>query len=51
MSTQREIVDKFKEAYEAGDLTILDPYLADDMTYQVLPSTFVLFLARYSLEI
>ena len=43
MSTQREIVEKFKEALETKNLDIITPYMAEDMTYELLPSSFVVF--------
>jgi len=41
MSTEREIVDKFKEAMETKNPEVLLPYLAEDMSFSVLPSTSV----------
>lgn len=41
MSTEREVAEKLKEAIEKRDLDVFLPYLTDDMTYEVLPSTFV----------
>lgn len=45
MSTQRELVEKFKAAFEEKKFDILESHLAEDMTYQLLPSTFVVALA------
>lgn len=45
MSTERELADKFKEAIETKDLASIFPYLTEDMTYEVLPSTSVVVLA------
>jgi hypothetical protein len=39
MSTERELADKFGEALEARNIEIVLPYLAEDMTYEVLPSS------------
>lgn len=39
MSTEREITEKFKEAFDSKNVEILLPHLADDMTYELLPST------------
>jgi hypothetical protein len=50
MSTEREITEKFKEAIEARNVDGIFPYLAEGMTYEVLPSTFVVVLAGYRLE-
>ena len=44
MSTERELAYKFKEAIEARNLEGLPPYLAEDMTFEVLPSTLVVIL-------
>jgi hypothetical protein len=44
MSTERELAYKFKEAIEARNVEDLSPYLADDMTFEVLPSTLVVVL-------
>ena len=41
MSTEREIVEKFKEAVELRNIDIILPYMAEDMVYELLPSTFV----------
>jgi len=41
MSTEREIVEKFKEAVEARNVDIIAPYVAEDATVDLLPSTFV----------
>lgn len=49
MSTEREIVQKFKEAIETKNVDGFLPYMAEGMTYEVLPSTFVLVLACYCL--
>ena len=42
MSTEREVAEKLKEAIEKRNLDVFLPYLTDDMTYEVLPSTFVI---------
>jgi len=39
MSTERELVDKFKEAFEARNIDLIDPYLAEEMSYELLPSS------------
>ena len=39
MSTEREIADKIKEVFESKNVDSLLPYLADGMTYELLPST------------
>lgn len=44
MSTERELAEKFKEAVELKSIDVLYPYLAEGMTYEVLPSTFVVIL-------
>jgi len=44
MSTEREIADKFKEAMETRNIDLIVPYLAEDATYDLLPSTFVVVL-------
>lgn len=44
MSTQHEIIEEFKKAFEKKTLNDLDPHLAEDMTYQVLPSSFVVLV-------
>jgi len=44
MSTEREIAEKFKDAVETMKLDVIVPYLADDMTYELLPSTSVILL-------
>ena len=41
MSTQEELVTKFKEAFEQKNLDALDPFLSENMTYETLPSPFV----------
>jgi len=41
MSTERELAEKFKEAIGTRDVNAIYPYLAEGMTYEVLPSTFV----------
>lgn len=41
MSSERELVKKYKEAVETKNLDAIYPHLAEDMTYEVLPSTFV----------
>ena len=41
MSTERELAEKFKEAFETKNIDGIYPYLTDDMTYEVLPSTLV----------
>lgn len=50
MSTEREIVDLFQDAFEKGNIGLLDPYLTEDMTYKVLPTTFVVVLVYYRLS-
>jgi hypothetical protein len=47
MSTEREFADKFKEAIEARNVESFLPYLADDMTYEILPSTLVVAPPEY----
>lgn len=42
MSTERQIVEKFKEALETKDMGIVSPYLAEGATVEILPSTFVI---------
>ena len=42
MSTEREIAEKFKDAVETMKIDVVFPYLAEDMTYELLPSTFVI---------
>lgn len=42
MSTERELVDKFNEAFGTKKMEHIYPYLADDMIYEVLPSTLVI---------
>ena len=42
MSTEREIAEKFKDAVETMKIDVVLPYLAEDMTYELLPSTFVI---------
>ena len=44
MSSEREIVEKFKEGVETMKVETIIPYLADDVTYELLPSTFVVAL-------
>ena len=44
MSTEREIAEKFKEAMETRNIDVFVPYLAEDATYDLLPSTFVIVL-------
>ena len=44
MSTERELAEKFKEAIETRNIEAIFPHLAEDMTYEVLPSTFVVVL-------
>ena len=44
MSTERELAEKFKEAIETKNIDIIYPYLADGMTYEVLPSTSVVVI-------
>ena len=44
MSTEREIAEKFKEAVETMKIDTIVPYLAEDMVYELLPSTFVVIL-------
>ena len=39
MSPERELTEKFKEAFESKNVESLLPYLADGMTYELLPST------------
>lgn len=41
MPTQSELIGIIKTTFEKKDYEILYPHLADSMTYQVLPSTFV----------
>ena len=41
MSTERELAEKFKEAVETKNIDGIYPYLADGMTYEVIPSTLV----------
>ena len=41
MSTERKIVDTFIKAFEEKNIDIISPHLADDLTYELLPSTFV----------
>ena len=41
MSTEREIVQKFKEAMETRNIDIFAPYMAEDATCDMLPYTFV----------
>jgi len=42
--TEREIAEKFKEVMETRNIDIIAPYLAEDVTYDLLPSTFVTVL-------
>jgi hypothetical protein len=42
MSTQLDIVNKFKEAVEAGNPEIVTPFMADGFTHQALPAQCVL---------
>jgi len=51
MSTEREIAEKFREGVEAKDLNLILPYLAEDVTYELLPSTFVVLLQGGTLRI
>jgi len=44
MSTEREIVEKFKEALETMKPDTIVPYMAEDMTCEFLPSTSVVVL-------
>lgn len=44
MSTERELVEKFNEAFQTKKMGLIYPYLADDMTYEVLPSTSVVVI-------
>ena len=44
MSTEREIVEKFKEGVETKNMNVILPYLTEDVTYELLPSTFVVVL-------
>ena len=46
MSSEREIVEKFKEAVETKEMDSFAPYLAEDATIQMLPSTFVIIPPR-----
>ena len=46
MSSEREIVEKFKEAVETKNMDSFAPYLAEDATIQMLPSTFVIIPPR-----
>jgi len=41
MSPEREIVEKFKETVEMRNTDIIAPYVAEDTTVEILPSTFV----------
>ena len=41
MSTQLDIVDKLKEALQAGNPELATPFMADDFTHQVLPAWYV----------
>ena len=40
-STERELTEKYQEAMEMRDLNGVCPYLADDMTFEILPSTLI----------
>jgi len=51
MSTERELVEKFKEAIGSKNIKTIYPYLAEGMTYEVLPSTFVTNFAGASSRI
>lgn len=42
MSSEGDIVDIFEKAFREKSFEGLNPYLAEDMTYELLPSTFVL---------
>ena len=44
MSTERELVEKFKEAFETRNIDKFSPYLTEDMTYEILPPSFVIIL-------
>jgi hypothetical protein len=44
MSSERQLVEKFKEAIEKKNIDVICPYLAEGMTYEILPSTFVVDL-------
>jgi len=44
MSTERELAEKFKEAIETKNIDGIYPYLAEGMTYEVLPSTSVVVI-------
>ena len=44
MSSEREIIEKFKEAVETLKVETIIPHLADDVTYELLPSTLVVAL-------
>ena len=48
MSTEREIAEKFKEAMETRSIDVIVPYLTEDVTYDLLPSTFVVVLQSAS---
>ena len=41
MSPEREIVEKFKEALLTKNIDVFAPYMAEDATCTILPSTFV----------
>jgi len=41
MSTEHEIVEKLKEALETRNTDVVAPYVAEDATVDILPSTFV----------
>ena len=47
MSTERELTDKFKEAIETKNIDVIYPYLTEDMTYDLLPSSFVVVIVGY----
>jgi len=44
MSPERELVEKFKQAVESPRVDTIFPYLADEATYELLPSTSVVAL-------
>ena len=44
VSSKREIAGKFEEVVETLKLDTICPYLADDVTYELLRSTFVVVL-------
>jgi len=41
MSPEREIAEKFKEGIETKKIAIFAPYMAEDATVDILPSSFV----------